>query len=76
MNFSEIMTPYLMRQYGIKAPLRTQGWINEKLVWAAIEDGVCEQVKYRAPKNARCSQTVFHLPDRARSSDTEGGGRA
>lgn len=59
MNFSEIMTPYLMRQYGIKAPLRTQGWINEKLVWAAIEDGVCEQVKYRAPKNARCSQTVF-----------------
>lgn len=50
---------HLMRQYGIKAPLRTQGWINEKLVWAAIEDGVCEQVKYRASKNRKCSDAVF-----------------
>ena len=50
---------YLLRQYGINVPLRTQGWINSKLVTATIENGACEYLQYRRSKNGRCSQAVF-----------------
>lgn len=32
---------YLMRRYHVEVPLRTQGWINDKLVNATIEAGEC-----------------------------------
>lgn len=50
---------YLMRKYGVKVPIRTQGWINEKLGAAIIKNGRCETVLYRKIKGAQCSQTVF-----------------
>ena len=50
---------YLMRRYSVATPLRTQGWINERLVSATIKDGKCEQVRYQRSKNGRCSQRVF-----------------
>ena len=50
---------YLMRKYGIKVPIRTQGWINEKLGAAIIKNGKCETVLYRKVKGAQCSQKVF-----------------
>lgn len=50
---------YLMRHYGIDVPLRTQGWIKDRLVSAAIKNGRCEHVRYLRAKNGRCSETFF-----------------
>lgn len=50
---------YLMRKYGVNVPIRTQGWINEKLVGAKIEDGKCEHLQYYRAKGAQCSQKFF-----------------
>ena len=50
---------YLMRKYGVNVPIRTQGWINEKLVCAKVEDGKCEHLQYYKAKGAQCSQKFF-----------------
>jgi len=50
---------YLMRQYGVDVPLRTQGWINDRLSSAAIKDGKCEKLRYLRSKKGRCSQKSF-----------------
>lgn len=50
---------YLMRKYGVKVPIRTQGWINDKLVSAQIVDGKCENLRYYRAKGAQCSQKFF-----------------
>ena len=50
---------YLMQKYGVNVPIRTQGWINEKLVSAKIEDGKCENLQYYKAKGAQCSQKFF-----------------
>ena len=50
---------YLMRQYQVDVPLRTQGWINDKLVNATIKDGKCENLQYFRSKGGRCSQKFF-----------------
>ena len=50
---------YLMRQYQVDVPLRTQGWINDKLVNATIKDGKCGRLQYLRSKGGRCSQKFF-----------------
>ena len=50
---------YLMRQYQVDVPLRTQGWIKEKLSSATIQDGKCENLRYLRYKNCRGSQRFF-----------------
>lgn len=50
---------YLMRQYQVDVPLRTQGWINDKLSSATIQDGKCEHLQYFRRKGGRCSQKFF-----------------
>ncbi len=50
---------YLMRQYQVDVPLRTQGWINDKLSSATIKDGKCEYLQYFKSKGARSSQKFF-----------------
>lgn len=50
---------YLMRQYQVEVPLRTQGWINEKLCSAVIENGRCERLQYYRTKSGRGSQKFF-----------------
>ena len=50
---------YLMRQYQVDVPLRTQGWINEKLSSATIQDGTCEYLQYYRKKKEPCSQKFF-----------------
>lgn len=52
------MFNYLMRYYGIEVPLRTQGWINKKLVEVTAKDGGCSLQFYKS-KNSKCSQTFF-----------------
>ena len=44
--------------YG-NVPLRTQGWINEKLTSVTIENGKCEHLRYMRAKGAQCSQRFF-----------------
>ena len=50
---------YLMRQYQVDVPLRTQGWINDKLVNATIEEGRCVYLRYLCAKGTRASQKFF-----------------
>ena len=50
---------YLMRQYQVEVPLRTQGWINDKLINATIKDGKCEHLRYFCLKGGRGSQKFF-----------------
>lgn len=52
---------YLMRLYQVKVPLRTQGWINEKLVSVAIQDGKCASLQYRRMNKARSSQKFLTI---------------
>ena len=47
---------YLMRQYQVDVPLRTQGWINGKLSNATIRDGRCVNLQFLHTKNGRASQ--------------------
>lgn len=63
-NFSSYsIINYLMRQFHVDVPLRTQGWINEKLFSVTIEDGKCEFLQYRRSKNGVCSQRFFQCMD-------------
>ena len=50
---------YLMRKYEVNVPLRTQGWINDKLVSVTIENGRCEHLKYMRAEGGQCSQRFF-----------------
>ena len=50
---------YLMRKYEVNVPLRTQGWINDRLVSVTIENGRCEHLKYMKAKGGQCSQRFF-----------------
>lgn len=47
---------YLMRQYHVDVPLRTQGWINEMLASATIQDGSCEHYQFFHSKHGKGSQ--------------------
>ena len=50
---------HLMRLYGVEVPLRTQGWINEKLVSLRVVNGRCNDLRYRTKKGGRCSEKIF-----------------
>ena len=50
---------HLMRQYRIKVPLRTQGWINDKLKSMTIADGKCEHCTFWKSQSGKCSETFW-----------------
>lgn len=50
---------YLMRKYDIKTPIRTQGWINDRLISVSIKDGKAIGATYNKVKNGKGSQTFF-----------------
>lgn len=47
---------YLMRRYQVDVPLRTQGWINNRLAAATIADGRCANLQFWGRKSDRASQ--------------------
>lgn len=50
---------YLMREYGVNVPLRTQGWINDSLYSLTIRDGSCSHLQYYKSKHGRGSQAIY-----------------
>lgn len=46
----KIIVNHIMRRYQVDVPLRTQGWINDKLISVTIENGKCEHLRYSVPK--------------------------
>ena len=50
---------YLFRKFGIVVPLRTQGWINEKLVEVKIKDGKVDSLRFLRRYNSKCSDSFF-----------------
>ena len=53
----------LMRRYRIDVPLRTQGWINDRLSSVTIRDGRCVSLQFFRAKNGRSSQKFFECMD-------------
>lgn len=49
---------YLMNKYGIKVPIKTQGWFNQKLAFVKWIDGEITYSYYRT-KGSTGSQTAF-----------------
>ena len=47
---------YLMRQYQVDVPLRTQGWITSKLAAATIADGRCSHLQFWGHGRNRASR--------------------
>ena len=45
-----------MRRYQVDVPLRTQGWINNKLAAATIADGRCSHLRFWGHKRDRASR--------------------
>ena len=52
----------LMDRYGIKVPIKTQGWFNQKLAWIIWIDGKIAY-RYRKSKGTNGSQTAFKYLD-------------
>lgn len=50
---------HLMDQYGIEVPIRTRGWIKDRLTVAYINNGHCGTVTYLRAKGGRCSEKFF-----------------
>lgn len=50
---------HLMRLYKVNVPIRTQGWINDKLISVTIKDKRCDQLRYMRAKGGQCSQKFF-----------------
>ena len=54
---------YLMRLYHVDVPLRTQGWINDRLSSVTIQDGRCVSLQFFRSRNGRGSQKFFECMD-------------
>lgn len=50
---------YLMRQYGVEVPIRTQGWITDKLASVTVANGCCVSLQYFRTKGGQGSQRFF-----------------
>lgn len=51
----------LMREYSVEVPLRTQGWIKQKLnsIEVSAEEPKCESLNYNRYKGCRCPEKIF-----------------
>ena len=54
---------HLLKVNNIAVPLRTQGWIEEKLAAVTIREGRCVSVRFRKSKGCRASEKVFECID-------------
>lgn len=50
---------YLMREYHVNVPIRTQGWIKERLATANVQEDFCGSVTYYRTRKSQCSQKFF-----------------
>lgn len=54
---------YLLQMFEISVPLRTQGWINEKLVEVTIKDRKVASLRFLRKNKAKCSGSFFDYMD-------------
>lgn len=54
---------HLLKTNGIDVPLRTQGWINERLASVTVRDGKCASARYMKSKGGRGSEKMFECVD-------------
>lgn len=50
---------YLFRKHGVNCPIKTQGWINDKLIHVVITPEGAVNVRFWKSKNGKCSEKVF-----------------
>lgn len=58
-NREDSIFNYLMRKNGINVPIRTQGWINQKLIDVEISDEEIVSAHFWKSKNGRVSEKFF-----------------
>lgn len=54
---------HLLKVNDIDVPLRTQGWINERLASVTVRDGKCVSARYMKSKGGRGSEKMFECVD-------------
>ena len=50
---------YLFVEYGIEVPIKTKGWISEKLRSVYISNGHCTGASYMRRNGGKCSSKIF-----------------
>lgn len=67
---------YLFRENGVNCPIKTQGWINDKLIRVNIAPEGAVNVQFWKSKNGKCSEKVFNclfeLVEKVREEKQEG----
>lgn len=67
---------YLFRQNGVNCPIKTQGWINDRLIRVNITPDGTANVQFWKSKNGKCSDKVFdclfELVQKVRTEKQEG----
>lgn len=67
---------YLFRENGVNCPIKTQGWINDKLIRVNIASEGAVNVQFWKSKNGKCSEKVFNclfeLVEKVREEKQEG----
>lgn len=53
------LIPYLMKKHHLNVPIRTFGWMGEKLNSASFSEGKCVRLNYMKTKNGKCSDSVW-----------------
>lgn len=59
---------YLMKKYEIKVPLKTQGWINNKLTAVKFDKEEGTRVWFYRQKGCKCSESVYRYLDELKAA--------
>ena len=57
------LIPYLMDQYGVNVPIRTRGWICNRLNSVTVKDGYVEGCNWMRSKNGNVSEKFWDCMD-------------
>ena len=59
---------FLMRKYDINVPLKTQGWINNKLAAVKFDKEEGTRVWFYKQKGCKCSESVYRYLDQLKAA--------
>ena len=65
----------LMKKYNINVPLKTQGWINSKLVAVEFDERKGTKVWFYKDKGCKCSESVYRYLDELKDAVDAAGQR-
>ena len=54
----------IMKTVGVEVPIRTKGWIERKLGYIIIRNGVCANLGFLKAKGCKCPERIFDYLNR------------